>query len=119
MKIGKTINIQGHLIKSEQNGAKRTKRKPKGAQREPKTTKMERKGTKREPNGDRNAVRDNYIAFGLGFWATKMHPKIDARKREPKGSLPQMILDHFGVIFGEKNGKNAIGKSYKNRCRKS
>ena len=75
--------------KSEPTGAKSEpkgrQREPKGAKREPKVSKSEPKGAKREPKVNQGA--------------TKMHQKVDLRKRSRKGALKapprEQVLESF------------------------
>ena len=86
--------------KGTQKGAKS---EPKGAKSEPKGAKREPRGAKREPKGaEREPKRSQR--------ATKMHPKIDLRKRSRKGSQngvprPELLApfwSHFPLKIDEK-----------------
>ena len=86
--------------KSEPKGAKR---EPRGAKREPKGAKSEPTGAKSEPTG---AKREPKVSQG----ATKMHPKIDLRKRSRKGEAQggyrplflESFWSHFPLKIDEK-----------------
>ena len=69
---------------------------PKGAKSEPTGAKSEPKGVKSEPTG---AKREPKVSQG----ATKMHPKINLRKRSRKSeeNEPTIFLEmlHFGSQF--------------------
>ena len=104
-------NLLEKGAKSEPKGAKGS---PKGAKRCQKWAKREPRGAKREPLGGPRVPK---VSQG----ATKMHQKIDLRKRSRKGS--QKGLRIFGILFGSLLGaismKNTIENSLKNRSRKN
>ena len=95
--------------KNMQNGAKRVqncaRRDQHGAKRVQHGAKGGQRGAKRVQNGDRHAVRDDHMEFVRAFWAAKIDPKTDARKREPKGAVRLKFWIHFGDFFGSKHRK--------------
>ena len=84
-------------------GSKNEKREPKVTKTERKGTKREPKGAKREPRGAKREPKGTEMDPKVSQRATKMHPKIDLRKRSRKGSqkgpFAYVLGIHFGVIF--------------------
>ena len=70
-------------VKSEKNGTPRCQKcahwNQKGAKREP-------KGAKRDPKGSQEWAKGGQRKPKVSQRATKMHPKIDIRKKTPKRS---------------------------------
>ena len=122
----KSGKIYPWVSKSEGKGTKSeprdTKSEPKGSQREPKGAKSEPAGAKSEPTGAKSepggakseptgAKREPKVSPG----ATKMHQKIDLRKRSRKGSQKalriKMKWKTFGSLFPSKNDEKTMRKS--------
>ena len=79
--------------KTEQKLTKKeSKRRPKGAKREP-------KGSQKEPKGSQRS--------------TKMHPKVDLRKRSRKGREKGIQKQRPSSIFGSILGAKIVPKSIK------
>ena len=78
---------------------KEAKREPKGSQRAPKVSQTVPKGSQGEPKGNQ---REPKVSQG----ATKMHPKINLRKRsrksEAQGGYQHQILEPFWSHFPSK-----------------
>ena len=91
------------------SGPKSAKREPKGAKSEPKGSQREPKGSQREPKGNQREPKGSQMEPKVSQRATKMHPKIDVRKRSPKGSPRKMDLGSFWEPF-------FIKSVIKNRC---
>ena len=70
-----------------------SKREPKGAKMSEKVTEREPKGAKREPKGAKREPKVSQVA-------TKVHPKIDVRKRSRKGLQKGCPPDVTTVQFG-------------------
>ena len=84
-----------------------SQREPKGAKSEPKGAKGSQKGAKREPKGAKMEPK-------VSQRATKMHLKIDLRKRSRKGSQKALRVSRkwsiLGAIFHQKNDENIDAK---------
>ena len=73
----------GNVPRGDQKGAKR---EPKGSQGEPKGAKSEPRGAKSEPRGAKSEPKGAKKEPKWSQGATKMHIKIDLRKRSRKVS---------------------------------
>ena len=82
--------------KGSRRAPKATKREPTGANKEPKMTKREPKGAKREPKGPKRRPRGAKREPKVSQRATKMHQKVDLRKRSRKSADPWSgVSDHL------------------------
>ena len=92
-------------LKGEQNEPKVNQRESKVSQRAPKECQREPKGSQGERKGSPKVSQR----------ATKIHPKIDVRKRLRKRCSKQgpvfIIWSHFGDIFHEKSMHKSVRKS--------
>ena len=84
LKVFQTKSSFGDL--GTKREAKRAKREAKGSKREPNGAKREPKGAKREPKGAKREAKGPKREPTCSQGATKMHIKIDLRKRSRKVS---------------------------------
>ena len=91
--------------KGEQNEPKVSQRESKVSQRAPKECQREPKGSQGERKGSSKVSQR----------ATKIHSKIDLRKRlrkgYSKGGAVSIIWSHFGDIFHQKSMNKSVRKS--------
>ena len=79
------MNLYDDEPKRSQEASKARKWTPEGSKREPKGAKMSEKVTEREPKGVKREPKGAQREPKGSQRATKMHPKIDVRKRSRKG----------------------------------
>ena len=93
----------------------KVKREPKGSKRKPKGAKREPKGSQREPKGAKGSQSGAKKTPKVSQRATKMHQKIDVRKRLRKewilGGPGYYRILHFGSHFHQNSMKKSMRKS--------